>query len=168
MRGSVFALCLAVNGPVPALEVIRDAGGEPIAPFLARLAPPVPAPRQPLGTPFTRADRTVSLAHYLPVRSPSLSPGPVEARRAPTRFVQPLFLLGADPGSLRWLDENRERLKQLHAIGMLVQAEAEADLEAVTAAAQGIPLIPASGEAFAEALQIRHYPVLITREGIGP
>ena len=123
---------------------------------------------KPRGTPFTRADRTVSLAHYLPVRSPSLSPGPVEARRAPTRFVQPLFLLGADPGSLRWLDENRERLKQLHAIGMLVQAETEADLEAVTAAAQGIPLIPASGEAFAEALQIRHYPVLITREGIGP
>jgi integrating conjugative element protein (TIGR03765 family) len=57
---------------------------------------------------------------------------------------------------------------QLHAIGMLVQAETEADLETVTAAAGGLPLIPASGEAFAAELQIRHYPVLITREGIGP
>jgi integrating conjugative element protein (TIGR03765 family) len=168
MRGPVFALCLAVSGPATALDAIRDAGGEPIAPYLARLAPPIPAPRQPLGTPFTRADRTVSLAHYLPVRSPSLSPGPVEARRAPTRLVQPLFLLGADPESIRWLEANRDRLRQLHAIGMLVQAETESDLEAVTVAAQGIPLIPASGEAFAEALQVRHYPVLITREGIRP
>ncbi len=168
MRGSVLALCLAVSGPVPAVEVIRDAGGEPIAPYLARLPPSVPAPRQPLSTPVTRANRTVSLAHYLPVRSPSLSPGLVEARRAPTRLVQPLFLVGADPGSLRWLDEHRGRLRQLHAIGVLVQAETESDLEAVTAAAGGLPLIPASGEAFAEALQVWHYPVLITREGIGP
>ena len=37
MRGSVFALCLAVSGPVPALEVIHDGGGEPIGPYLMRL-----------------------------------------------------------------------------------------------------------------------------------
>ncbi len=168
MRRAALALCLAASGPATALEVIQDTGGEPIAPYLARLAPPVPATRKPPGTRLKRAVRTVSLAHYLPVRSPSLSPGPVEARRAPTRLVQPLFLVGADPGSLRWLEANRERLKQLHAIGMLVQAETEADLEAVTAAAEGLPLLPASGEAFAAELQIRHYPVLITREGIGP
>ena len=39
--------------------------------------------------------------------------------------MQPLFLVGADPESLRWLDANRERLKQLNATGMLVQAENE-------------------------------------------
>ncbi|MGH8538077.1 MAG: PFL_4695 family integrating conjugative element protein [Gammaproteobacteria bacterium] len=82
--------------------------------------------------------------------------------------MQPLFLVGADPESLRWLDANRERLKQLGAVGMLVQAETEAELKAVTEAAHGLPLIPASGEAFAERLDVAHYPVLITREGVEP
>ena len=40
--------------------------------------------------------------------------------------MQPLFLVGADPESLRWLDTNHERLRQLGAgVGMLVQAENE-------------------------------------------
>ncbi|MGH8490096.1 MAG: PFL_4695 family integrating conjugative element protein [Gammaproteobacteria bacterium] len=82
--------------------------------------------------------------------------------------MQPLFLVGADPESLRWLDANRERLKQLNAAGMLVQAENESELEAVMAAAHGLPLIPASGEAFAQPLGLTHYPVLITREGVEP
>ncbi|MGH8624141.1 MAG: DUF2859 domain-containing protein [Gammaproteobacteria bacterium] len=51
---------------------------------------------------------------------------------------------------------------------MLVQAENEAELNRAIAAAQGLPLIPASGEAFATALGIGHYPVLITREGFEP
>ncbi len=168
MRRAALALCLAVSRPATALEVIRDVGGEPIAPYLARLAPPVSVPREPPGTPRARAVRSVSLAHYLPVRSPSLSPGPVEARSTPTRLVQPLFLVGTDPRSLRWIATNRERLTQLHAVGMLVQAETEAEVRAVIAAAQGLPLLPASGEAFAAELGIRHYPVLITREGMGP
>ena len=82
--------------------------------------------------------------------------------------MQPLFLVGADPESLRWLDANRERLRQLGAVGMLVQAENESELKAVTEAAHGLPLIPASGEAFAEPLGLSHYPVLITREGLWP
>jgi integrating conjugative element protein (TIGR03765 family) len=63
---------------------------------------------------------------------------------------------------------NRERLRQLNAIGMLVQAENNSELEAVVAAAQGLPLIPASGEAFAAELPIRHYPVLLTSKGVSP
>jgi len=156
-----------VNGAA-ALEVIHDGGGEPIGPYLARLVPRNAYAIRRIRAPIARPDRAYSLTQYLPIRSPSLTPGPVEARQEPTRLMQPLFLVGADPESLRWLDANRERLKQLDAAGMVVQAETEAELKAVTEAAHGLPLIPASGEAFAERLGVAHYPVLITREGLGP
>ncbi|MGH8655783.1 MAG: PFL_4695 family integrating conjugative element protein [Gammaproteobacteria bacterium] len=164
----VLALALSASLPGAALEVIRDAGGEPIGPYLARLAPRDVRAIRPVGVPIARSDRTYSLKQHLPIRSPSLTPGPVEARQLSTRFLQPLFLVGADPRSLAWLEANRERLKQLRAIGMLVQAENEAELKAAMAVARGLPLIPASGEAFATALGVRHYPVLVTREGFEP
>ncbi|MGH8647539.1 MAG: PFL_4695 family integrating conjugative element protein, partial [Gammaproteobacteria bacterium] len=144
------------------------AGGEPIGPYLARLAPRASHGHQPQQPPAAQSGRAYPLAHHLPIRSPSLSPGTVEARHHPTRLLQPLFLVGTDPRSLAWLEANRERLEQMGAIGMLVQADNEAELKQAIAAAQGLPLIPASGEAFATALGIRHYPVLITREGFEP
>ncbi len=168
MRRSFVVGLLAAAGEAAALEVIHDGGGEPIGPYLARLLPRDSYAIRRIRVSHASTDRAYSLTHYLPIRSPSLTPGPIEARRIPTRLTQPLFLVGADPESLRWLDANRERLQQLGAVGMLVQAETEAELKAVTEAAQGLPLIPASGEAFAQPLGLTHYPVLINREGVEP
>ncbi len=171
MRMDLLVLALGLSASLPsaaALEVIRDAGGEPIGPYLMRLAPRQPQAISTVGMPAAWPDRSYSLNQYLPIRSPSLSSGTVEARHRPTRLLQPVFLVGADPRSLAWLEANRERLKQMRAIGMLVQAESEAPLTQAIAAAQGLPLIPASGEAFATVLGLRHYPVLITPEGIEP
>ncbi len=164
----VLALALSASLPCAALEVIRDAGGEPIGPYLARLAPQASHGHQSRQAPTAQSGQAYRLTHHLPIRSPSLTSGAVEARHRPTRLLQPVFLVGADPRSLAWLEANHERLKQMRAIGMLVQAESEAELKQAIAAAQGLPLIPASGEAFATALEISHYPVLITREGIEP
>ena len=116
MRGSVFALCLAVSGPVTAVEVIRDAGSRPIS-----RAWPRPCRRH--GNPWVH--RSCGLIGRSALRTTCPSglrasvPDP-SRRAAPRRGSCTLFLLGADPGSLRWLDENRERLKHLRAIGMLV------------------------------------------------
>ena len=167
MRRLLAIFCVVSSMPCAALEVIRDAGGEPIAPYLMRLIPPAEAVR-PLGIQIAPPDRTYSLIKHLPIRSPTLTPALVEARETPIRLLQPLFLVGGDPHSLQWLEANRERLKELHAIGMLVQAETERELNAATEIAQGLPLIPASGEAFAAEIGLRHYPVLITRKGIAP
>ena len=168
MRHVTLFVFLGISFPSSALEVITEAGGEPIAPYLERLAPPGGQANRRAHAPIALVDRAYSLKQYLPIRSPSLTPGLVEARQTPTRLLQPVFLVGADPTSLEWLEMNRERLRQLNAIGMLVQAENKSELETVVAAAQGLPLFPASGEAFAAELPIRHYPVLITREGISP
>jgi len=167
MRRVPAMLCLMASVPCTALEVIRDAGGEPIAPYLMRLTPRAEALR-PIRTPIARPYRSYSLIKHLPIRSPSLTPGLGEAREMPIRLLQPLFLVGVDPHSLQWLEANRERLKQVNAIGMLVQAETKHELNAVSEIAQGLPLILASGEAFAAEIGLRHYPVLITRKGIAP
>ncbi|MGH8471354.1 MAG: PFL_4695 family integrating conjugative element protein [Gammaproteobacteria bacterium] len=164
----VLALGLSAGLPCAALEVIRDAGGEPIGPYLARLALRDVRAIRPVGAPIARSDRTYSLKPHLPIRSPSLTPEPFKARQLSTRFLQPLFLVGADKESLQWLEANAERLKHVRAIGILVQAETQTEVTQAIAAAHGLPLIPASGEAFAETLGIRHHPVLITREGFEP
>ena len=168
MEPLVLALALSASLPCAALEVIRDAGGKPIDPYLARLAPQASHGDRSRPAPAAQSDRAYRLTQHLPIRSPSLSSGAVEARHHPTRLLQPVFLVGADPRSLAWLEANRERLKHLRAIGMLVQAETQTELKQAIEAAQGLALIPASGEAFATALGIRHYPVLITREGFAP
>ena len=166
VRALALALALSASFPCTALEGIDAVGGAPSDPYVAPLAPS--HGDQTRQVPVAQSGRPYRLTHHLPIRSPSLSPGLVEAHPRPTRLLQPIFLVGADPQSLAWLEANRERLKHMGAIGMLVQAENEAELNQAVAAAHDLPLIPASGEAFAETLGIRHYPVLIAREGFEP
>ena len=49
---------------------------------------------------------------------------------------------------------------------MLVEAKTLADLRAMAALSEGLPIMPASGADIAAALGIAHYPVLITSQGI--
>ncbi len=57
-------------------------------------------------------------------------------------------------------------LKRLGAVGLLIQAETEADVRQVADVAQGLPITLGSGGDLAVALGIDRYPVLITRDGI--
>jgi integrating conjugative element protein (TIGR03765 family) len=61
---------------------------------------------------------------------------------------------------------HRERLAEIYAVGMLVNAESVADLEAIAAIARGLPILPASATDIAETLGLNHIPVLISRRGI--
>jgi len=154
--------------PVPArpeLTVIYDSGDtKPIAPFLEVFGPSAPPPsRTPTNAPRLGAADVRAL---LPIRSPGLSPGPVEARTQPHPFARPFFLIGADDRSRQWLAAHRDRLKEIGAVGMLVQAETIADLQAIAALAAGLPITPASATDIAAAVGIAHYPVLITSRGI--
>ena len=54
----------------------------------------------------------------LPIRSPGLSPGPVQSRTHNRPFARPFFLIGSDPQSRQWLVKHRERLKAIGAAGM--------------------------------------------------
>lgn len=158
---AVFSIARA--GPPP---VIYDSGDtQPIAPYL----------HQAFGQPARVADESSARnlrppaidphTFGLPVHTSTLTPGPVSPRslqRAPPR---PLCLLGTDARSRRWLTRYRDRLHQVGAVCLLVNVNTATELQAMQRLATGIPLLQASGAAIAHQLHLRHYPVLISRQG---
>jgi integrating conjugative element protein (TIGR03765 family) len=98
----------------------------------------------------------------LPVRSPGLTPGTVETRAYPPSFARPCFLVGSDERSKRWLEQHRELLKKIGAVGLRVEASTAADLQAIAEFADGLPITPASGSDIARALGVVHYPFAIS------
>ena len=145
--------------------VIHDSGDtEPLAPYLDVLEPadtgssPIAAPAPALGA----ADPH----HLLPIRSPGLTPGDVARRPVGYPLLRPFFLIGSDARSRDWLSAHGDRLRELAAVGMLVQADTPEDLAAIARLGDGLAIMPASGSDLARVLGIRHYPVLISREGI--
>jgi integrating conjugative element protein (TIGR03765 family) len=150
------------------LTVIYDSGHtQSLAPFLkAFAADEAIAPQRPVITPppVSAADPKA----WLPIQSPGLTPGPVQASAHERPFARPFFLIGSDLQSRQWLQDNRNRLKTLGAVGMLVQADTLEDLRVIADLAQGLPILPASASDIAKALGITHYPVVITAQGIEP
>lgn len=147
------------------VTVIYDSGDtRSLAPYLEILERTEPATDDSLiNTPRQGAADVQAL---LPIRSPGLIPGPVRARAHHRRFARPFFLIGSDPASRQWLVQHRDRLKTIGAVGMLVQAETRADLQAIANLSGGLPIMPASAVDIATALNLTHYPVLITAQGI--
>ena len=179
----VPALLLAIGGGSSALAdltVIYDSGQtQPLSLLLG----PLQADETPSTYPAKASDPNLSsksmlgpaaLSNLLPLRSPGLEVG--DTADSPlnpevlTRLAQgnprPFFLIGSDAVSLQWLAYHRDTLRSLGAVGMLVQADTEADVRRVADVAQGLSITLGSGSDLAAVLAIHHYPVLITRDGI--
>ena len=148
------------------LTVIYDSGQtQPIAPYLNVFEPPEASPR-PRPTSPMPALGAADPKSWLPIRSPGLTPGRVQARKQDRPFARPFFLIGSDPRSRQWLRIHRDRLEAIGAVGMLVQADTLDDLRSIAELASGLSILPASGSDIAKALGISHYPVLISVHGI--
>jgi len=156
--------------PVPAwseVTVIYDSGStRPLAPYLEIIDRTESATNPPTGARNRPGLGAADVQALLPIRSPGLSPGPVQARAHNKPFSRPFFLIGSDDRSRQWLVQYRDRLKEIGAVGMLVQAETLEDLQAIARFAGGLPILPASVADIAAALDISHYPVLITPQGV--
>lgn len=176
----LIGLLVALALPVPALAqltVIYDSGDtKSIAPYLATLVPvesrrPTPPSENP--APDSPLLGPAQLSNLLPIRSPGLAPGVLSPHtdsedilaRLALGNAPPFFLIGSDALSLRWLESRRAELQHLGAVGMLVQAETEADVRAVAQTAQGLPITLGSASDLAQTLGISTYPVLISKEG---
>ncbi len=161
-----------VLAPLPAwseVAVIYDSGDtRPLAPYLEIIdrTETTTSPSSVTGARVQSKLGAADVQVLLPIRSPGLSPGPVQARSHNKPFSRPFFLIGSDDRSRRWLVEYRERLKEIGAVGMLVQAETLEDLHTTANLSGGLPIMPASAAAIAAALNISHYPVLVTSQGI--
>ncbi len=165
MKNTFPALLLILSGPAfqatAELTVVGDLGGEPTAPLYEAIQPdsnnPSPAPSGP--TAFTEQD-------VLPVTSPHLHPGQLEPRPLSLPGFSPLFLIGVDPLSVRWLKQRKEKLLALHATGLVVNVSTAGQLDNLRQQAPGLTLLPVSGEDLAQRLQLTTYPVLITESGL--
>ena len=148
------------------LTVIYDSGHtQPIAPFLEAFGSADEIPQQspvPIKPPLGAADPQA----WLPIQSPGLTPGPVRTRSHDQPFARPFFLVGSDTRSRQWLQDHRDQLKAIGAVGMLVQADTLEDLRTIAELADGLSILPASASDIAKALGILHYPVLISAHAI--
>ena len=155
---------------VGALAVIHDSGETySLAPFFEVFDEDADRPEGPSASPIPPSPPAMGAAELerlLPIRSPGLTPGRVARRDSKRPFARPFFLIGADGLSREWFGTHRNRLAEIGAVGMLVEAETLDDLHAIAAIADGLPILPASASDIAEALGLSHYPVLITKDGI--
>jgi len=160
----VLALYPAIAGA--ALTVIYDSGNtQPIAPFLKAFGTTDEVPQQS-PVPIMPYRGAADPEAWLPIESPGLTPGLVQARLHDQPFAYPFFLIGSDTGSRQWLQDHRDQLKAIGAVGMLVQADTLEDLRAIAELADGLSILPASASDIAKALGISHYPALISAHAI--
>lgn len=158
-----LAIPLAAQGE---LIVVEDRGGVSALPYYQALnllpesndSPLVTLPPIRI-TPYSEAD-------MLPVKSEKLTPGPVTARVLSAPGLQPLFLIGDDPTSRQWLVQRGDALRELNAVGLVVNVENAPALEQLRDLATGLQIAPTSGDQLGELLGLSHYPVLITATGL--
>lgn len=145
------------------LIVVEDRGGDSALPYYRSLNPQPDQATPPAPRVGNAADAEAAM---LPVRSTQLSPGKVQRRVIRAPGLTALFLIGDDERSRAWLRQRQAALRELQAVGLVVNVESMAALTALRRLAPGLTLSPASGDDLAQRLGLRHYPVLITSTGV--
>ncbi len=153
---TLFLLLCSFNvGAVP--KVIYDSGQTTsIAPYTDTIKIYNPKKVKP-----------ITVFNPLPVSTPNLSPGIVKKRSINQPYLtNPIFLFGNDELSFKWLLKNKELLIRIDAIGMLVDVENRQELERIAQATKGLKIIPAPAVDLAKQFNLKHYPVLISKQFI--
>ena len=104
----------------------------------------------------------------LPVRSELLTPGDEPRRSIHAPGLRPIFLIGEDERSLKWLRQRQNALRDLQAVGLAVNVSSPESLAALRNLVPELTLLPVSADDLAQRLGLRHYPVLMTATGIEP
>lgn len=150
------------------LIIVEDRGGTSALPYYEalKLQPRganlqslrIEVPRPP-AEPFSEAD-------MLPVRSTRLSPGEVPRRAIEAPGLPPFFVVGDDARSHDWLRQRAAHLRDLGAVGLVVNVDSANALAVLRALAPGLTLAPTPGDDLAARLGLYHYPALITATSI--
>lgn len=176
MNRSVAALigllpiaCASAQTTSTPLIVVEDRGGGSALSYYEVLNPQAvaadaPSPASP--PQLIAGAAGSSEAAMLPVQSTLLSPGAVQPRPIHAPGLTPVFLIGDDERSRIWLRQKHMTLRQVRAVGLVVNVVSLDGLEALRRLAPELTLSPVSGNDLAQRLGITHYPVLITATGI--
>lgn len=148
------------------LIVVEDLGGTSALPYYRALNLIPDGAPSPLAYLPPAPIKQYGEADMLPVKSIRLSPGKVAARALDAPGLQAVFLIGDDDLSREWLKARGDVLRELNAVGLVVNVTQPEALQALRQLAGGLEIAPASADQLAELLQLDHYPVLITATGL--
>lgn len=159
---SVFANHL--GGGVVELLVVHDAGNTvPSAPYLAKITDAVAKKESALAEARVRlskmeTDRAIAERDLFPITTQMTVASP--QRKHVLGLTAPLFVIGMDSVSLRWLEQEFARLKARGALGIVVEAPDFDQFQALRARllAEGVWLDVGKGDAIARGYQIDTYP----------
>ncbi|EPM60780.1 hypothetical protein A264_09408 [Pseudomonas syringae pv. actinidiae ICMP 19071] len=152
-----FLICQAAE-----LTVVEDKGGDSALPYYRSLNP---EPSSSASNDLISNLNPVA-AQGLPVRTTRMTPGTVQGRIINAPGLQPLFLIGDDETSRRWLLERGQVLRQMQAVGLVVNVATPERLGIVRSWLPDTLISPASGDELSQRLGLSHYPVLITPTAI--
>ena len=160
----VPVMLMATFSAFAALTVVGDLGGESTALFFDAINA-APA-SDPAATALPPPPVSLSISDMLPVSTPEMSPGTVTARPVNLPGMPPVFVLGDDPSSRSWLQQNAAELMRMQATGMIINVQDESGLKSLRQIAPAVEMVPVSGGDLARRLALTHYPALITATGI--
>lgn len=168
---AAWGALLAAGAPVLLWTLASHAGAQPL-PVAHDAGPGVPigAHLAPLLAPQERSGAS-ELVQF-PVRTPGLVPGRLAGTpRWPDAqwLTQPVFLVGDDAASRRWLRQHRQRLVDMHAAGLVVQAPSDAAFRRLQVLAEGLPLAPGPTPWLSQRLATLHaavLPLLMRSDGV--
>tara|TARA_R110001592_G_scaffold316364_1_gene592796 strand:+ start:33511 stop:34041 length:531 start_codon:yes stop_codon:yes gene_type:complete len=148
------------------LSVIADKGGVAVSTYFDSSA------KSAYDKKVAEAKSAPFMLGIFPVRTKAMSVGAVGPEEMPNlpasyQIVTPMFIIGDDPVSLRWLVDNRELLISKKAVGLVVNVETSARMDEIRrTAGEGILLSVSPGDDIAESLGIKHYPFYVDRNGV--
>lgn len=120
-------------------------------------------------TPMTESEKSKLLAiekaakkDQFPFES-DLTPGVVETKPFATKapYLPNIFVISDDANSIAWLKNQKETLKEKHAIGFITNVASRTRLEAIEQQTGWAPLLPASMDGIESVLQVSHTPFMV-------
>jgi integrating conjugative element protein (TIGR03765 family) len=104
---------------------------------------------------------------YKDVTTPEMTVGKVRQRQLNLPLLSsPIFLVGTDPVSKKWLANNKAALINMVAVGMIINTSSEKDTVDILKMTSGLTVSTASASTLARRFKLRHYPVLISKKAI--
>ncbi len=165
-----FAMFLLIGFALPgysAVKVIYDTGKtHSISPFYIALQGQGVKRKSVV----YKGPMTIGIDQQIPYKTPNMKPGVFKTYRKDIKhkrgYLRPMFLIGTDTLSKKWLTKNRTTLIKRGAQGILVEASTKAQVEEMNRIARGLKLNYFSAYEIARNLQLTRYPVLISKEYI--
>ncbi len=161
VRLLALAACLAAL-PAAAWQVLgREAGAVPVGQAIGALLERY-AEQEPAAAPEVRTAGPARPGIALPLRSVLSPQAGLRSIRLQTGLTTPLCVIGSDELSRSWLQANRQRLAELGARCVLVEARSERDIGTMVRAAHPVPVAALPFDDIAQLHDIPGYPVLLT------